>query len=248
MIPRLFPPLRSSGPPRPRQGGFSLVEMLLVMVLLGLLVTFGLYRFGTTMKMLRLEGASRDISDVLNRARAEAIKLHVPTVVEYDFPNGRFWAFTDHDHDLSYKCPGMIACPGPYRTDEYIFVEYDFPSKAGVPSETLLWGDPTTPPPDPLPAFPAQGAVPTDTIKGFTATGGKQVAVFLPSGILRDTGSYFITDIYGENHLEVALETRSGLTEIRKYLHEEDAPGAVAGFYGRSLHATEERELAWVWY
>ena len=74
-----------------------------------------------TMKMLRLEGASRDISDVLNRARAEAIKLHVPTVVEYDFPNGRFWAFTDHDHDLSYKCPGMIACPGPYRTDEYIW-------------------------------------------------------------------------------------------------------------------------------
>ncbi|MCP4664435.1 MAG: hypothetical protein GY856_54320 [bacterium] len=234
-----------------------MIEMLLVVVMLGLLITFGLYRFGSTMKVLRLEGAARDMINVLNRARAEAVKIHVPTIVEFDFPNGRFYAFADFTRDFTYDYPGLLFDPTvPYRTADYVILEYYLPDKASVPSQTLLWCDfpAMTAPPFPMPSFPARAAVPATTITGFNAVTDvitlqpKVVAVFLPNGTLQNTGSYRITDLYGDNYLEISLQTRSGLTELRKYLRAPDAPGGIAGFYGRSLHATEERELSWVWY
>ncbi len=257
MTSRLLRLFRSPRFHRPRPSGFSLVEMLLVVVMLGLLISFGLYRFGTTMKVLRIEGAAREMINVLNHARAEAIKIHVPTIVEFDFANGRFYAFADFTRDFTYDYPGQLFDPTqPYRTADYIVAEYDLPTKRGVPSETLLWCDlpAMTAPPYPLAAWPARADVPVTTITGFNPVtdaitlANKDVAVFLPNGTLQNTGSYRITDIYGENYLEISLQTRSGLTELLKYLKVDDAPGGIAGFYGRSLHATEERELAWVWY
>jgi prepilin-type N-terminal cleavage/methylation domain-containing protein len=63
--------------PRPEgcsEAGFSLVELLIVLVLIGLMAVWGIPALLNTLNRARLVGASREIATLLQVARLEAIK------------------------------------------------------------------------------------------------------------------------------------------------------------------------------
>lgn len=235
-------PFRAPG--RSRSAGFSLAELLVVILVIGILATFAVSRLDNTYRVLRLEGAANDLSTLFRRARAEAIKMHYPAVVVFDFANHEVRAFVDippltglgagQQNYIFNPVAGM-----PHRETDYLVADYLLPLKDGQPAHTAFWG-----PADGAPNGP-------DALIDFSTYNDengvpRQVAVFLPDGTLENTGAVRIADLAGLNFLEVALETRSGVSEVRKYLLPADSPTGSAAFFGRAFGTAGE--VAWVWY
>jgi general secretion pathway protein H len=73
-----------------RQRGFTLVELAVVMVILGLMTLMALPVFSRTMKGLRLKRAVQEMTSVMRRARAQAVFHHTPGWVALDLERNRY--------------------------------------------------------------------------------------------------------------------------------------------------------------
>src|SRR5687767_592893 len=56
------------------QAGFSLVELLIVLVILAILTTFAVMRFTTSRDILKRQNIAREFKNSLERARFDAVK------------------------------------------------------------------------------------------------------------------------------------------------------------------------------
>ena len=73
-----------------RSGGFTLIEMMVVIVLIGLAVTFGVIRFQAYLPRARLEGAARQVGGFLTRLRGMAVFAGRTHYLEYDLDGEAF--------------------------------------------------------------------------------------------------------------------------------------------------------------
>lgn len=73
------------------RSGFTLVETMVVVVLLGLLLAMAIPNFANSNRRRRTEAAATDLSTCLQIARSRTVATRVPFRVVLDPENGTFW-------------------------------------------------------------------------------------------------------------------------------------------------------------
>lgn len=81
-------------PPRAACAGFTLVELLAVVVILGLIGTVAMVSWQRILPGAQANAALRDLSEVLASARSEAISRNARFEVHYDIDGERYWVRT----------------------------------------------------------------------------------------------------------------------------------------------------------
>ena len=183
---------------RTRPEGYTLLEIMVVVAVVGIISLMGLPALQNMIQRSKHEGAARQISMLIHRAKMEAVKQSVSTVVAIDPAENTVTAFADvnADGDFEFDPDGGAN----YRTTDYqIGGTFSLPS--GV-------------------SFAAHDG--TDDAKvadGFLAVpwSGTDVAVFDSDGSVRVVGAFRTGDLEG-NYLEIRVEPQAtARVEIRKW-------------------------------
>ena len=84
-----------------RSAGFTLIELMMVLTILGIVMAIGVPSFSTMIKNNRLASVSNDVAGALHYARAEAVRRGRPVQIDAldsDVANGlRIWFDADGD-------------------------------------------------------------------------------------------------------------------------------------------------------
>ena len=222
--------------------GFTLVEILVAVVILGVLVTFGVPIALKTLRTAKLSTAGFDCNSLVRRAKAEAIKKNSPVVVRYepltdDDPldgklTGELIAFVDvhgpnPDNDPPDP-PDAIFNP---KNDGRPFTETDHElSRCELP-EGVSWKGPDED------TKCDRGLYPDCNIAGFTNLGTEHVAILEPAGSIRDIGAYRFGDERG-NFLQIEVApTATARVTLKKWNPDE-----------LKWMEREEEGKKWTWY
>jgi len=81
-------PKRSRGR---REGGFTLIELVAVVVLLGAMMAVVVTRMDHLVPEYRLRGAAREVAAALRLGKARAAATGKEVYLEVDLPKGRYW-------------------------------------------------------------------------------------------------------------------------------------------------------------
>jgi type II secretory pathway pseudopilin PulG len=205
-------------------GGFTIIEALVVVAVLGLAVLAGLPALNKFMHRSKLEGVSRQTAMLIHRARQEAIKQGVPVVVKPDFGSREVLVFTDVDDDGVFT-PDSAQ---PLYTADYELARVPLPSR-------IIYFMGTSG----VPATPGNAE---DSVLGLAVS--NDAVVVEPDGSVRDTGAIRLADNRG-NYLEVAVTSKAGgKVEVRKFNF---APpgGLEPGYYPKAMI---NGDPTWVWH
>lgn len=184
------------------QLGFTLLEMLVIVAILGVIMLIGLPTLFELVQRSKMEGTVQGVSNLMRLARLEAIKQGAPVVVRLDLDNGFVSAFVDRDDNQRLN---PTAGAKPRATDHEI-------SRVALANGVSFWGvpDPATPT-TPAGAADANPKGP-NVVSGFTddPVGGglPNLAVFEANGSIRDPGGFEFGDRDG-NFIEVRADTRA---------------------------------------
>ena len=216
------------------KAGFTLIEMLLVIMIFGIIGTITLNFFATLQPKLELRGAAREAQFLIHRARMEAIRRGVSTVVQADLQTGSLVAYADVNGDPVTGNPGHAK-----------YLRYDPDPAIGNKKTDYEIGQIHL-------GSSSFGAPPSyQIIEGFTDVPGESVdvpavLVFSPLGSIEATGALRFSDGSGRNHIEAAVTSRAGKVEVRKFLKADDSPTSSAGFFQEG--AGGDGANVWVWY
>lgn len=83
--------------------GFTLIEMVIVLAIVGVLVTFGFPALQELMVRSRIESATRNTANIMRLARLEAIKHSVQVLVTFDSTKNTVWAYANVDGNPGYS-------------------------------------------------------------------------------------------------------------------------------------------------
>ncbi len=163
------------------QAGFTLIELIIVLAIVGLMAVWGVPALLGMMSRIQLTTAAREAAISMQQARAEAVKRGFPALVQYfdgtacGLTSGRgcFRIYVDMDADRVYTEGTDVAIGGP----------------SPLPKGVDLWG-PTD-----------SGAEGTNAIVGFAATDGP---VFKTDGSVDVAGAFRLRD-RNANFLEVRV-------------------------------------------
>ena len=199
--------------------GFTLIEALVTLAILAIAFVLGIPALSNLISRSRLEGAARELAVLSQRARLEAIKRRVQTVVEVDPATGAVFAYADvdgvHDTDPPDLVYNPVAGALSYDTDYRIG---QLEPRTGVEVAAPTGGGPA--------------------IDGLTDAGGERVAVFQPTGAADAAGGFRLGDAAGLNFLEVRIEPAgTGRVELRKWDRDKD-----------EWYAHREGGRPWTWY
>lgn len=97
---REIPPL--APPEGGRRGGFTLVELMVVVVIVGLMVGVAATKLDFMVPKYRLRGAAREVAGLLKQARSRSAGSGKDVYVEFDLPRGQYWV--------------LVAFPKPVET------------------------------------------------------------------------------------------------------------------------------------
>ncbi len=200
--------------------GFTLIEALVTLAILAIAMVLGIPALANLVSRSRLENAAHELAVLTQRARLEAVKRQVQTVVEVDPATGAALAYADVDGASASDPPNLVFDPvaGALSFDTDYRIGY-LPSRTGVQV-----------------AAPAGGGPALD---GLTDAGsGKKVAVFGPTGAAEAAGGVRFTDAASLNFLEVRLEPAgTGRIELRKWDRDKS-----------EWYAHREGGRPWTWY
>jgi prepilin-type N-terminal cleavage/methylation domain-containing protein len=76
---------------RRRSGGFTLVELLAVVIILGIIVMLAATRLDFLVPKYRLRAAIREVASVMKLAKARAAATGKEVYLEMDLSSGRYW-------------------------------------------------------------------------------------------------------------------------------------------------------------
>jgi prepilin-type N-terminal cleavage/methylation domain-containing protein len=79
--------------------GFTLVELLIVIALIGVVAAIGVPNFSTWLPNYRLKAATQDLYSNFQKAKLAAVKRNENTVVR--FPSSGYTIFVDGDNDFT---------------------------------------------------------------------------------------------------------------------------------------------------
>lgn len=170
------------------RAGFTLVEVIVVLGVLATAMLVAAPALENFIARSKLEGTSRDLSALIQRARLEAIKRAVPTVVRVDPATGEVFAFADVDGAAATDPPDRLFNPvagEPPGGTDYALARWTIPETIAVAG----------PPPQPA-------------IDKLTAVGGDRVILFAINGSVDEVGAYRFADTRG-NFLEVRVEPQA---------------------------------------
>ncbi|MBP9144632.1 MAG: GspH/FimT family pseudopilin [Thermoanaerobaculia bacterium] len=194
-----------------RQAGFTLIESLVVVAVIGILVLISAPAFLKMMNRFKLTGTTRELTSLMQAARQEAIKMNAPAQVNYDATSNSFFAFVDLDRDQVLSAPDRILAariPVPKK------VEFRGPGDAGVNGANAIdgWDD---------------------------APSVRLGPVFNPDGSADRVGSFRLKDS-NDNFLEVRIQMpATGRIVLRKYFDAEDAFFVNGEIVGSIVHKWE---------
>jgi prepilin-type N-terminal cleavage/methylation domain-containing protein len=86
---------------RPRQSGFSAVELIMVSTILLILGAFAIPSIDTAVADVRLRGSASDLSGLLQNARLVAVRTNATYTVRFGLPSGR-GAYVDLNNNGAY--------------------------------------------------------------------------------------------------------------------------------------------------
>jgi prepilin-type N-terminal cleavage/methylation domain-containing protein len=147
----------------PSRAGFTLLELLVTLAVLLAALLLVVPAIGPTLARVKIERATRQTSNLLARARMEAIKSANPVTVRLDATAGAFESFADVNGDGVFN----PATGVPRNTTDYRLGRFPLPDRVEIA---------------------APGSQPA--IDGLTAQGGERVARFLPDGSIADSGAF----------------------------------------------------------
>lgn len=180
-----------------RYAGFTLVELIVVVVLLGLLATLGIPELLRSMNRYKVEGFMRTCSALAQKAKGEAVRRNAEAVFQPEIANSRFFAFLDLDGAGPGTPPDGLFNPvagQPYRTTDYEIGSCRLP--AGV-------------------QFIAPESEPL--IDGFLQSVPAGVAIFDSLGAVSSEGGFRFGDAR-ENYLEILIKPpATARIELRKW-------------------------------
>jgi len=81
--------------PRERERGFSLLELLVALVIIGLSMSLVLPVFVRGLSSVRLKTASREVSATLRYARSLAVSMGKEQIMNLDIDTGKYWLNQD---------------------------------------------------------------------------------------------------------------------------------------------------------
>ncbi len=178
-----------------RQAGFTLIESLVVVAVIGILVLISAPAFLKMINRFKLTGTTREVTSLMQAARQEAIKMNAPAQVNYDATSNSFFAFVDLDRDQVLSAADRILAA---RTPIPKKVEFRGPGDGGANGANAIdgWDDPPT---------------------------ARLGPVFNPDGSVDRVGSFRLKDS-NDNFLEVRVEIpATGRMVLRKYFPDESA-------------------------
>lgn len=179
-------------PTRKHQAGFTLIESLIVVAVVGILVLISAPAFLKMMNRFKLTGTTRELASLMQAARQEAIKLNAPAHVNYDVATNSFFAFIDLDRDGIQSAPDRILA-----------------ARTPLPRKIDFWG-----PGD----ANANGA---EAIDGWDEAPIRLGPIFNPDGSADRAGAFRLKDS-NDNFLELRVQTpATGRMVTRKWFPDE---------------------------
>lgn len=177
------------------QAGFTLIESLIVVAVVGILVLISAPAFLKMMNRFKLTGTTRELASLMQAARQEAIKLNAPAHVNYDATSNSFFAFVDLDRSETLSDPDRILA-----------------ARTPVPRKVEFWG-----PGD-------AGANGAEAIDGWDDAPAVRLGpIFNPDGSVDRVGAFRLKDS-NDNFLEVRIQTpATGRMALRKWFPDESA-------------------------
>jgi type IV fimbrial biogenesis protein FimT len=174
------------------QRGFTLIEMIVVLALLGILMAFSAPAILNEVHQAKLRGITQEVTTLMRQARLDAIKTSAQAVVriipaDANTPYGQVQAFSDRDSD------GMLSAGEP--------VLGTFPLPNGVTFEA----------PD--------LTVNASSVSGFSPdpSGSPNIAIFQRDGSVAAVGAFRFADP-NQNFLEIRVEpAATARIEIHKW-------------------------------
>ncbi len=211
--------------PRPR-AGFTLIEMLVVVLVLGIAAGLGFPTVLRVIHQVRISTHLREASALVQQARLEAIRRGRPVVVEIDADTKEIFAYADLDG----------ANPGDPSNGE-------FDPQGGAPARTTDYefrrlkvrGD--------LELKEPGGQTGLNSLDGFVNPNmPDQRAIFQSDGSLDAAGAFRFADARG-NYLEIRVApAATGKVQIRKY-----DPDLGVNWDGTHWYAHGEVSKGWKW-
>jgi prepilin-type N-terminal cleavage/methylation domain-containing protein len=173
------------------QRGFSLIELLVVLLLMGILLTFGIPSLLSMVHATKMRGIAQEISVLLRLARIDAVKTSAQAVVQI-VPStgtvpGHLQAFSDRNSD------------GQWSDGEPVLATFFLPT--GVTFEDQA------------------GKLDKDSVEGFSPDplAGPSLAIFQRDGAIAAIGGFRFADTYN-HYMEVHVEPQAtARIEVRKY-------------------------------
>lgn len=91
---------------KPRQRGFTLLEVIIVVVIIGIMAAIAVPNFLSWLPNMRLKAASRDLYGHMMRAKVEAVKSNTPTL--FNFSSGTGSPCTGGSYTFSNSAGNLV--------------------------------------------------------------------------------------------------------------------------------------------
>ncbi|MFN7940672.1 MAG: prepilin-type N-terminal cleavage/methylation domain-containing protein [Thermoanaerobaculia bacterium] len=147
--------------PRSRQRGFSLLEMIVVLAVIGILLLIGIPRLLQVTYRYRFTATSRELATLMRVVRIESIRRSLPAGLWYDAATNTFTAFLDSNRNDAYDAGVDRQIGPPYLLPQGVFLWGPTDSDPASTHAIQGWNDnpPASPPPHPGPMFQTDGSV-----------------------------------------------------------------------------------------
>jgi prepilin-type N-terminal cleavage/methylation domain-containing protein len=161
--------------PSSSHSGFSLVDLMIVVALLGVLAALAIPQLVSTRRMIRSAAITREILTQLRYARQQAMTQRQVFTFQYDDSTKQI-LIIDHNSDPNTSGTMVLADPSYPNTANRRVVSTMSLASGGVPSAEIIYGIPTGLPTSAL----------SDGVSRTNLTSGKLNVAFQPDGSVVD--------------------------------------------------------------